>query len=536
MPSIIESIIRTATAAPDHPALVLGESQWSYGELLAELSRIACAILSAAPSEGPGVVGIAGESSLSAHTGILASWAAGAAYTPLNPHHPLNRRLDITRRARLHTLVVGPDALDDLDAFLTLAPRPLTVVMPELDAQATLVAAHPRHHFMFKGDLPDVPLPDAPLPDAWRHTEAGELAYLLFTSGSTGEPKGVPITHANARAYLEHARQTWPLSPEDRVSRTFDLTFDLSIHDLLTTFSAGATLYPLTRRDRLSPGRFILHHRLTRFFCVPTLAAAMARHGQLREGALDTLSTVLFCGEALPLATARAFARAAPQAKLFNLYGPTEATIAICAHPLDGAALEATDGLAPLGRPFPDHEAVVVDPSGTPLPSGEPGELWLRGPQVFSGYWEDAERTTLAFAHNAADPSRAFYRTGDRAIAEPGGLLHFIARLDDQLKLRGHRVEPAEVEAALSRALGHSQLASLPWPPPPETPDHLVALFAHDGELTPSEEQALRRRLEDELPAYMVPERFVALPTLPINTNGKLDRRALALYLKTLER
>ncbi|RVU42687.1 amino acid adenylation domain-containing protein [Lujinxingia sediminis] len=531
MPSIIEAFIRTATDAPDHPALVLGESHWSYGELLSELSRIACAILSAAPPEGLAVIGIAGESSLSAHAGLLGAWAAGAAYAPLNPHHPLNRRLEITRRARVHTLIVGPDALDDLDAFLTLTHRPLTLILPELPPQTTLVAAHPRHHFMFAGDLPR-----APLPEAWRYTEPGALAYLLFTSGSTGQPKGVPITHANAAAYLEHAARAWPLTPEDRVSRTFDLTFDLSLHDLLTTFSAGATLYPLTRRDRLSPGRFILNHRLTRFFCVPTLAAAMARHGQLREGALDSLTTVLFCGEALPLATARAFARAAPRANLFNLYGPTEATIAICAHPLDAATLEGTDGLAPLGRPFPDHEAVVVDPTGSPLPAGEPGELWLRGPQVFQGYWEDEERTAAAFAHNSADPTRAFYRTGDRAIAEPGGLLHFIGRLDDQLKLRGHRVEPAEVEAALARALGHRQLASLPWPPPPETPDHLVALFAHDGELTPSEEQALRRRLEDDLPPYMVPERFVALPTLPINANGKLDRRALALYLKTLER
>ncbi|RAL20741.1 hypothetical protein DL240_15600 [Lujinxingia litoralis] len=523
MVSIVEYVFDQAERTPDTAALLSEGQTTTYAELVGQAGRLGCALLSVAPPGGHQVVGIAAETSLSAHAGILSIWAAGAAYTPLNPHHPLSRRLELVERAGVDTLIVGPEALNDLDAFLSQAPRPLTLLLPELEHQTALRAAHPKHRLLFAPDLPP-----APLPHAWRYVDPQALAYLLFTSGSTGTPKGVPITHANVGAYLEHARQAWPLQPGERVSRTFELTFDLSVHDLLTAWSSGATLVPLTRRDRLSPGRFILEHQLTRFFCVPTLAAAMARHGQLPPGGLGTLKSVLFCGEALPMGVARAFARAAPRAELFNLYGPTEATIAICARQLTPELLNQGEGSAPLGEPFAGHEAVVVDQEGQPQPTGEPGELWLRGPQVFAGYWKDDARSAEALAPGA------FYRTGDRVVRDERGELRFVGRLDTQLKVRGHRIEPAEVEAALARALGHAQVACLPFPSEPRAADHLVALIAHPTELSPSAEQALRQRLLAELPAYMVPERLLALPTLPQNSNGKLDRRALALYLNTL--
>src|SRR5262249_24212385 len=250
------------------------------------------------------------------------------------------------------------------------------------------------------------------------HAAGSDGAYLLFTSGSTGAPKGVLIRHDNAVAYIGNVLDRYRPSPEDRFTQLFDFSFDLSVHDMFLCWSAGACLYcpPPTALAGLRD--FVREHELTFWFSVPSTAAYMSRMKMLRAGAFPSLRMSLFCGEAMPASLASAWRTAAPNSVIENLYGPTEATVAFTVYRLSDGDFGARDDqpIVPIGLPLPGQYAAVIDADGGVVPDGQPGELCLGGSQVADGYWRMPEVTATRFRSPVGLPDDApcrWYRTGD---------------------------------------------------------------------------------------------------------------------------
>ncbi|MFD8820448.1 AMP-binding protein, partial [Streptomyces sp. NPDC059627] len=375
------------------------------------------------------------------------------------------------------------------------------------------------------GDLP----PHRPSPDA--------IAYIVFTSGSTGTPKGVPVLQRNAAAMLDHATDRYGIGPGSRVSQSFDLTFDPTAWDMFTAWSTGAALVVPARSELVRPARFIREHRVTHWFSVPSVITYARRLRDLGPDSMPGLRWTLFGGEPLTLEQATAWREAAPGSVLENLYGPTELTVSCTQYrlPADPAHWPATaNGTVPIGTPYPHLDALVLDDDGR---EADEGELCLRGPQRFPGYLDPAEnpgrfvrfdggRATV-YDDRAAPGAELYYRTGDRVRRGADGALLHLGRLDQQVKIRGHRVELGDIEAALRTAAGVAEAVVAVVRPAGEPEPSLAA--AYTG--TAQDPLALRAHLAGRLPVYMLPRGFTHLDAFPLNANRKIDRRAVGRIL-----
>lgn len=518
-PSPAEGFAAAARARPDHTALEIGAQRWSYAALADEAGRVRAAI-DLFGSDRP-LVAVFASRSLPAHAGTLAVFFAGRAHVALNPGHPAERSASILAQAGADTLVVDQAGLAALPALLSHHAAPLTVLAPDASAEelASLVASWPDVRWVGAESIAAL-APRLELPE----TRPADLAYLVFTSGSTGTPKGVAITHGNLAYYMRSFRQLAAPLPEDRVAATYELTFDVALHDMLQTWWSGATLCVVPARQLLAPSRFILGQRITYWFSVASSAMLAEQQGTLRPGVFPLLRVSMLCGEPLPVGTAAAWAAAAPSSVLYNVYGPTETTMELSFYRWQGAASEAESrrGVVPIGLPFPGHSHLLLDPEGHEIDREGRGELLLSGPQVGPGYWQDPDRTARTFVQL---PGRegTWYRTGDLVERDAGGMYHFVGRLDHQVKLRGHRLELGEVEAAVRHVAGSNLVAVLPHPVVGGNAQGLVA-FVADSRIDAT---LLRQGLAERLPKAMVPDRFVLLDALPLNGNRKIDRGAL---------
>ncbi|MCB0795742.1 MAG: AMP-binding protein, partial [Flavobacteriales bacterium] len=326
-------------------ALVIDGRSYTY----AELDRAADVIADRLHREieGGEIVAFTCRKQFSTYASLLGILRAGKAYLPVRHEDP--RTAMILEQAGVQVLLGGEEEAKPL------VTGDITWIDTAIDGSD-----------------------DSKAPIEGTELQRSELAYLLFTSGSTGIPKGVPIGHAQATAYVDHVLKLLDPSPSDRASQFFDLTFDLSVHDLFVTWAAGAALCVPAPKDLLKPAQFLRNERISMHFSVPSLAVLMERSGQLRPDTFPDLRTSAFCGEALPITLADNWRLAAPNARIWNLYGPTETTIAIMSMEL-GGPIPGHAGIVSIGTPFPGHAASVVDDVG--LPADE-GELIASGPQV----------------------------------------------------------------------------------------------------------------------------------------------------------
>lgn len=518
MITLVDAVIEAARRGPERPALFVDGRSHSYAELLEQASAVAATIDRIGATAGSQVA-VHGERSFWVYAGLLGALISGRGYVPLNPNLPVARSTAMLRRAGAQViLAAGPD-VDAAHALLAGEDEPLTLICP--DRSGELSASDPSpHRVLTATDL--APGAGFSPPDI----DPGQIAYVLFTSGTTGEPKGIGIPHSNVVAYLEATLDRYGIGPEDRCSQNFALTFDLSVHDLFVTWAAGACLCVPPPRSVVAPAAFVREQQLTAWFSTPTTAAMMSKLRMLRPGAFPSLRWSLFCGEALPASLADAWLQAAPSAQLDNLYGPTEATIACTAYryPAGESPDEFVNGLVPIGQPYGRTRVAVVDEALRPVDDDEPGELLLGGPQLAPGYWRDAERTAESFVTAPAlNPVGPWYRTGDRVSRNRDSDLVYHGRLDDQIKIRGHRVELGEVEAALRMAAGGASAIAVGWPTTAAGADGIVAFVAGGSLDEDTMLGALRRRLPD----YMMPTRIHLLEAIPQNASGKVDRRRL---------
>ena len=513
------------------PALWVDGCVISYGELGSAATRIAYAIGAARDYRIGGQCALFVDRSRTAYTSVLGALMAGLAYVPLNPRFPRDRILDMMRMSEADVIVVDDRCLAAAEAVLTACPRPLTVILPDFAAPPDWALGLRQHRFLCRPDLERVASPAAEVSPA---SEDG--AYLLFTSGSTGLPKGVLISHANAMAYVESVRERYAPRPDDRFIQLFDFSFDLSVHDMFLCWAAGACLYSAPQNAKSMPRDFVRRHQLTFWFSVPSTAVFMSRMHVLKPGDFPSLRWSLFCGEALPMRLAREWQKAAPNSIVENLYGPTEATIAFTAYRVPQGGEAGTDGLdfVPIGWPLPGQAVAVLGSDGLPVRDGEVGELCLGGSQVAGGYWRSPDKTAERFAPPRCAPEGTrWYRTGDLAVNGPQHGLLFMGRIDRQVKIRGHRVELQEIEAVIRSEAGTDAVGVLPWPVLENGLAMGVAGFLSGRRATIAEIiEGCRRRL----PEYMVPTNLHDLAEWPLNANGKTDYGALRSILERPER
>jgi amino acid adenylation domain-containing protein len=436
---------------------------------------------------------------------------------PLNPAHPASRLAGLLDSADIDALIVDDSAADYAGNLLP-ACRRLVVLLPQTASVPDWAARAPQHRYLCRGDLERY----EPIAGVTGGPDDG--AYLLYTSGSTGLPKGILVRQCNVMAYLRNVADRYAPLPSDRFSQLFDLTFDLSLHDMFLCWGSGAALYCPPARARLAPRDFVRRHELTMWFSVPSTAAMMQGLRMLRPGDFPTLRLSLFCGEALPKQIACAWAAAAPNSVVENLYGPTEATIAITAFrlPDDPAALDRLPDVTPIGTALPDQHTVLVDAADLPA---EEGELCLAGTQVTGGYWRQDDLTAQRFVRFSWD-DRIWYRTGDRARSSSEHGLMFLGRLDRQVKIAGYRIELDEIEAILQRIVG-TNAAAVAWPVGADGLARGIVAFVKEVELS---DQTIADECRRLLPLYAVPHVIHRINQWPVNSNGKTDRaRLLAL-------
>ncbi len=520
--SLRSGFLASAAAHPHRPALFVGGTTLSYAELELNARVLAAAVVGALgrPAER---VGVFASRTQAAYAGTLAALLSGAAFVPLNRKFPDERSRSMARQALLDAVIVDRQSAPQIGAVLDGIGYTPVVIVPEPGVTVDVPAGC---RVIDSTQLAEF----APL-EALPPVLADDLAYLLFTSGTTGEPKGVGVSHANVLHYLDVVGAQYPLTPDDRCSQTFDQTFDLAVHDLFMTWNAGACLYAMQPIELLAPVRFISKHGLTSWFSVPSAPALAIKANMLRPGNMPSLRYSFFCGEPLPNATADAWQRAAANSAVDNLYGPTELTIACFTYRWDSATSpdDSVNGIVSIGKPLPGLGAIVVDDALRPVADGEVGELLVCGPQVTPGYWRDERKTAERFVTLSVSDTRAkrFYRTGDRVVRQPGGDYAYIGRVDHQIKVLGFRVELAEIEAAMLRHDGVVQAVAIGWPVEDGRATGIVGFVS--GQV--DEPETLRRGLFRTLPDYMVPSRVLVVEEFPVNANGKVDRKQLTEQL-----
>ena len=484
-----------AARTPEAIALVHGEREMTYGELNRRANRLATHLHGL--GVGPDVpVAICVEPGFEMLVGLLSVLKAGGAYVPVAPDLPLERLRFLLADTRAPFL-------------LTEARR--AVAWPELQARLVVIDT----------DQPEVSSAGESGPRP--RVDADHLAYIIYTSGSTGVPKGVMVPHREICNTLHWRQFAFPLSPADRILQTFSFTFDASLWELFGPLLAGARLVLTERavaRDSATLVRLVASHGITAMQTIPSRLRLLLAERDL-EGC-RSLRYVLCGGESMPVELKEQFFSRLG-AKLHNLYGPTETS-------LDATAWECRPGdcrVVPIGGPIANKRLYVLDEHLCPVPVGIPGELYVGGAGVARGYLGNTALTAARFLADpfSPEPGSRMYRTGDLCRWRDDGVLLFLGRVDEQIKMRGYRIEPGEIEASLC---GHPDVREAAVVAREDLPgeQRLVAYLVASGTKTPGSEE-LRRYLRSRLPEYMVPSIFVRLPDLPRTGTGKLNRRAL---------
>ena len=481
LPQLFEA---RAARAPDAVAVVCGEERLGYGELDARANQLAHHLrgLSVGPEV---VVGLCVERSPEMIVGLLGILKAGGAYLPLDPDYPPERLAFMLKDSGARVLVAHAALLDRVGAHDARVVR--------LDTHWPAIARQPE---------------TAPV----HGLDPGNTAYVIYTSGSTGMPKGVAVTHGGIPNLAAAQIDRFAMTPEASVLQFASLGFDAAVSEIATVLISGAVLVlPPAERSGDTLARLIREQGVTHATLPPALLGDLP--------ADLPLSTLVVAGEACP---AEVVARWGEGRRLINAYGPTETTVcATMSEPLSG------EQLPPIGRPLWNTQVYVLDGGLQPVPAGVAGELYVAGAGLARGYLNRAALTAERFVADPFGPAgNRMYRTGDLARWRPDGNLDFLGRADAQVKLRGFRIEPGEIEAALTSHPSVAQAAVMAREDAPGN-KRLVAYVVAAADETAPDAAALRAHLSKRLPGHMVPSGFVVLERLPLTPNGKLDRRAL---------
>ncbi|MEV8092450.1 amino acid adenylation domain-containing protein [Streptomyces nigra] len=494
---------------PDKPAVVECDASGavvsvSYEALARWVDAYAEALAAGGVEIGDRVV-VASHTSASAIAVMLACSRVGAVFVPVDPDIPALRLAAIIE-------ATGPTALlRPADASSKTGHDEAPTGTFDADGGITLTASR------------------KPRTPHRRTTVGGDPAYMVFTSGTTGRPKGVVMSHHAALAFYRGTQRFGAVTPDDRVASTSPLAFDVALFDICVTLGTGATLIAVPRAHLSFPRRLLGHLNQTRATVVhgvPSLWRPLLRHEPDGVAALgDHLRGILFAGENFPLAELRHLRKLLPQLQVINAFGATE-TVACSFAEVPNPLPEDAEALS-IGHGYPGAEILLLDEAGRPVDEpGAAGEMYIRCPSLFSGYWDDPEATRRVLVPDPLEPrsGQLVYRSGDLAYRDASGELYFCGRADSMVKIRGNRIELGEIERWLTEHPGVSSTLVLALDGPDGEAALTAFVVAPGGTVTPGE---LAERCRWSMPAYMTPKRFLFLDALPLNANGKVDRTAL---------
>ncbi len=517
-------ILERARRNPGAVAVSDGGSRLTYGELEARSAGVASRL------RGLGVgpetrVGLCAEPSPETVVGILAILRAGGAYVPLDPAYPEERLRYMLEDSGARVVVTDGSASARLAAF-----GGEVVHVGESPPPPTLAPSDPPHAGEGSTTMPLSPSSPPLVGEGWREApgwgaavSADHLAYVIYTSGSTGKPKGVQVSHGSlARSTAARfARYPEPVHGFLLLSST---SFDSSVAGIFWTLCSGGTLVVPPAGTRQDPARLVevaAREDVSHLLCVPSLYSALLDEVEARPGWAPAVAVV--AGETCPRELVERHARLLPATALYNEYGPTEGTVWCTVH---RCRAEEAEARVPIGGPVPGARVYVLDREGSPVPAGVPGEVYVGGGGVARGYLDRPALTAERFVPNPfADGSGArLYRTGDRVRWRTDGTLEFLGRIDHQVKVRGFRVEPGEVEDAL---LGHPAVREAAVVVREDRGGGRLVAYLVPGADAQLGVDGVKTFLRERVPAHLVPAVFVALDALPRTPNGKVDRDSL---------
>ena len=499
---------RGVSEHPDAPAVEMGDTQLSHGELDALSNRIAHLLRTEGVEHGDRV-GLCVERSVEMIACLVGILKCGAAYVPLDPSYPLERLTIMQEEADLRAIIASAANTSKLvpaSAHSRAAPSPVMVIWESIAAEVDR--------------FPATTLDADVKPE--------DVAYIIFTSGSTGRPKGVEMPHRALANLIEWQLDRSSFRPRARVLQYSSISFDVSFQEIATTIASGGHLFMVrddARRDPRQLSALLREWHIQRLFLPFVALRSLVEVAVATGGLPPDLTEIITAGEQLRVddAVREVFARDG-RVTLDNQYGPSE-THVITAHLLDGDPSSWPD-LPPIGRALSNCCALVLDDDMQPVAAGEVGQLFLGGRNLAHGYFGRDDRTRESFVVDPRDPDgERLYRTGDLASVDEHGDIHYLGRADHQVKIRGHRVEPGEVNAVASRLDGVAQCLTHTFHKPSGTP-YLVTYFTTRGDRN-VEAARLQAHLRDHLPEYMVPAFVIELDDIEFGPSGKADLSAL---------
>ncbi len=512
--SLADLLERSAREFPEKVAVTVPEGRSvTYSELSLLSDRMRDRLVHLGVRRGDRV-GLRLHKSIDAVATIFGALKAGAAYVPVDAESPAARAAYILRDCDVKVVVTERALASELiDAFggsrtsppmLTLdvrASQPLEELLEELqrsDPAAAVASIAPG---------------------------ADDIAYILYTSGSTGNPKGVVLSHGNALSFIDWCSETFAPRADDRFSSHAPFHFDLSIRDIYVSLKHGATLVLIGEalgKEPLKLAATIAAERISVWYSTPSILSLLANYGKLARYDFGSLRMVFFAGEVFPIPQYRALQAVWRQPRYFNLYGPTETNVCTWYEVAADALLEQLSTF-PIGRICPPNRGKVVDESGERVGLGEPGELLVSGPNVMRGYWNLPDHNERAFSTD--ETGTRWYRTGDIVCEEPELGYRYLGRRDRMVKRRGYRVELGEIEAALLR---HPDVreAAVTAIADQEAGVRILAFVACQSGTTLTR-IALKSYSAQALPPYMIPDLFAVVPALPRTSTDKIDYQRL---------
>lgn len=485
------------------------KTYYTYKDLYKESQNISNIILNIEYKKHPVIV--MGTKSFYTHSAICGIIISGSYYTPLNQTFPKERNISIINNSQSKIIYLDYTDFENYEEILKSIDN-YNIICPNEHIKY-LSDTFPNHTFKSESEVMDI-----------INVEDNNTCYMLFTSGSTGQPKGIQLSHYNLYSYITAFNKRNNVTSSARLMQMNDLTFDLSIHSIFLSFLSGGCLYIPEVGNKLNPIGFINEHSINHILMVPSSLTLMAKLRLLKENSMPSLKYVSFCGEALPFNKAILMAKACPNAKLENLYGPTEATIACTYFEFnkDIVELEEYCGSMPIGCAYDGMEAFIVDDNNNVINDERTGQLVLSGNQLAKGYINNMEQTKSKFIKiNNKD----CYLTGDLCRYVNNQLV-FLGRNDSQVQIRGYRVELYEVENAVSKIQGILSNACIPIPVSSQTYED-ITLFITADKTYKLDEITIKENLSKMIPNYMIPKNIIVLDNMPLNSNGKIDRNKL---------
>jgi amino acid adenylation domain-containing protein len=498
---MLASVLRSCTEHSARNAFYIEGTFYTYGHLA---GRIAATqqLLKRVMRDGEMFIGIIANDDFHTYGRLLGILFSGVAYVPLNARNPVERSIEIIRQAGIKTLFASK--ADALTNHLEQYQNEIQVIYSE----------------DFESNERPIELPEL---------EGEEAAYMLFTSGSTGIPKGVPISFHNLENFIDaFFALGYKLDENDRFLQMFDLTFDLSVMSYLIPLTLGACVYtvPESEIKYMAVYQLLEDHEITFALMVPSILSYLRSY--FDEIRLEKLRYSAFCGEALHEDVTREWSACIPNARIQNVYGPTEATIFCLSYDWTPTQREgkSVKGIVSIGKPMKHTKAIVVGEQMKPVKHGEQGELCLAGGQITAGYWSNPAKNREAFFTHEIGNTLVYYRTGDSAYVDADDDFVFCGRIDNQVKIHGYRVELHEIEHHARQYGKCRNVVAVAYEN--QLGNTSIHLFLEDGR---EHTAAIIDFLKTRVPYYMIPAGVTSIEQLPLNSNGKTDRKKLLQLL-----